>query len=374
MNSPRVLHVTTFLQGGAGRNITDLAVAQHHAGCDVLVVADAGGEPGYSSYPEYVEELRDEGVPFARVSSTFKRDTALNARAAGELRALTEDWRPHVVHAHAATPALVARLAGLTDGAGVLQTMHGWGISKTIDQQRLDIALLEEAAIVTVPSAAASRTLRDAGLRRDDVRVIPYGIPLDGPDDVPDAADADHVRRRAAGRAVCLCIGTIGERKNQRLLVEALAHEALRDAIAVFIGDGAAGPLLARARELGVADRVVLLGHRPRASRYLTLAHALVLPSLNEGLPFAVLEALRAGVPVAASDTPEMAEALEDGGCLFACDDAEALASAVRTAFAAPDDLRARLRTRFAERYSSGRMFKEYSSVYETLVFSTQRT
>ena len=39
----RILHITTFLQGGAGRNITDLAIAQSHAGHDVLVATDAGG-------------------------------------------------------------------------------------------------------------------------------------------------------------------------------------------------------------------------------------------------------------------------------------------------------------------------------------------
>ena len=53
----RVLHITTFLQGGAGRVITSLARAQKRSGHDVRVVADAGGEPGYESYAEYIDAL-----------------------------------------------------------------------------------------------------------------------------------------------------------------------------------------------------------------------------------------------------------------------------------------------------------------------------
>jgi glycosyltransferase involved in cell wall biosynthesis len=368
MDVPRILHITTFLPGGAGRNITALAVAQHRAGCDVLVVADAGGEPGYASYAEYIEELRDHGVPFTTVVSTFKRDLTQNRNAAAALRSVTGRWRPGLVHAHATTPALVARLAGLGDGVPFVHTMHGWGSAKTPDQPRSDIGSLDQASAVVVPSAAAARTLREAGLRRDDVQVIPYGIPADAPEAAADPRDLELLQRRAGGRPVCLCIGTIGERKNQRLLVEALVSGSLHDAVAVFIGDGDTNDLQQHARALSVEDRVVLLGHRARASRYLPLAKALVLPSRNEGLPFAVLESLRAGVPVVASDIPEMAEALDAGRCgyLFGRDDAESLAAAVRDAFAAPDSVRTGSRMLFEERYSSARMFSAYAKLYES--------
>lgn len=53
----RILHATTFLQGGAGRVIASLAVAQRRSGHDVRVVADAGGESGYEHYVEYIDAL-----------------------------------------------------------------------------------------------------------------------------------------------------------------------------------------------------------------------------------------------------------------------------------------------------------------------------
>jgi glycosyltransferase involved in cell wall biosynthesis len=365
----RVLHTTTFLQGGAGRNIADLALAQRRAGHDVRVAADAGGEAGYASYPEYLDALTAAGIPCTLLTSTFKRDVALNARAARELQDVTRAWRPDVVHAHATTPALVARLAGVGVPGRLLHTMHGWGIAKTAAHAAADIALLELADAVVVPSAAAAETLRGAGLTRGDLRVIPYGIAPGLPPRPPDPEDVRAIERSAAGRRVCLCIGTIGERKNQRLLIDALAAAPLRDVTAVFIGDGDAAGLRAHARALGVETRAVVLGQRADASRYLSLAGALVLPSRNEGLPLAVLESLRAGVPVVAADIPEIAEALDGGRCghLFAPDDAASLGSALRAAFDEPAPARARLRSRFAEHYAEDRMLSAYARLYEAL-------
>ncbi len=75
----RILHVTTFLQGGAGRIIAALAIAQRRQGHDVTVVADDGGADGYGSYPEYLAALTAAGVPVVAVRSTFTRDYVLCA-------------------------------------------------------------------------------------------------------------------------------------------------------------------------------------------------------------------------------------------------------------------------------------------------------
>jgi glycosyltransferase involved in cell wall biosynthesis len=365
----RILHLTTFLQGGAGRNITDLALPQRRAGHDVRVAADAGGEPGYASYPEYLDELAAAGVPVLRLTSTFKRDAALNTRAALELREACASWRPDVAHAHATTPAVVARLSGVVTSVPVVSTMHGWGITKTPEQALSDIATLEQADAVVVPSRAAAATLEGAGLEREDVQVIPYGLAVEGRLNAPDPDDVRAIEQLAAGRRRVGCIGTIGERKNQRLLVDALSGGGLHDIVAVFIGDGEVDELRARAESCGVGDRVLILGHRPDASRYLAAIDALVLPSRNEGLPLAVLEALRAGTPVAAARIPEIAEALDDGpyGHLFEPKDPAALTAAVRAALATTEAGRERLRKRFSTLYTRDRMLASYASLYESL-------
>jgi glycosyltransferase involved in cell wall biosynthesis len=167
-----------------------------------------------------------------------------------------------------------------------------------------------------------------------------------------------------------LCIGTFGERKNQELLVDALATDLLRETVAVFIGDGDEGPIRTRALVRGVANRVIVLGPRPAASRYLQLADVLVLPSRNEGLPVAVIEALRASVPVVGTNIPEIVEVLgaELADCVCPPDDARRLGATIRAVFDRPDKslLRARLRTRFDSCYSESAMLAEYQRVYDS--------
>ena len=53
----RILHLTTFLQGGAGRIIVELAREQQRQGHEVMVVASRRGAPGYGNYQEYLQTL-----------------------------------------------------------------------------------------------------------------------------------------------------------------------------------------------------------------------------------------------------------------------------------------------------------------------------
>lgn len=363
----RILHATTFLQGGAGRVITALAIAQHRAGADVRIVADAGGEPGYGSYPEYLDALDAAGVPVITVTSLFRRSAALQQRAAMEIVKAMGTWCPDVIHAHAAVPAQTSR--AVWPAAPIVQTMHGWGVRKTAEQSQHDIAVMERAHVLVTPSHAAADMLRMAGLART-ARVIPYGIP-DGHGAVIDPEDIDLLRGLRAARChVALCIGTIGERKNQRLLIDALPANAH----AVFVGDGDAASLIAHAAERGVSNRVHVLGYRRDASRYLPWADALVLPSRNEGLPIVVLEACRQGLPVIASDVPELRESLDGGrlGALFHADDVAALGDALTRVFDASCrsrfDTAAARRAWFSTHYLEGVMVNRYATCYYAAV------
>ncbi len=363
----KILHVSTFLQGGAGRVIASLAVAQQRAGHHVTVVADGGADTGYGSYPEYLDRLTDAGVGWHTVCSTFTRDLSLTVQAARQLRGLIGHQPVDVVHTHAAIPTLVAHIALGRSRVRLLQTMHGWGIRKTPEQAAMDITLLGLADAVVTPSAAARETLRGLGLDDARMHVVPYGLPREPDGRGLDVGDvALFASCRASGRAIALCIGTLGERKNQALLVKALV--TLPGVVAVFIGDGDDAPLRSLAAQLGVAERVHVLGYRADASRYLPLADTLVLPSRNEGLPVAVLEALRAGVPVVGSAIPEIAEAVDDGrtGVLFTPEDCDALAAAVRRSVepSTRDAMRAHARAAFKQRYDLGRMIAAYERLY----------
>lgn len=193
---------------------------------------------------------------------------------------------------------------------------------------------------VVAPSRATAAELReDYGAR--SVAVIPNGIaPAASPSRPPGRDDP-------AGGPVVLYAGRLRTRKAVAVLLEAFAR--LRDehpaAALVLAGDGEQRPALERqARRLGIADAVRFAGAQPRDAMagYYAAADLFCLPSLYEGFPLAILEAMAAGLPVVATAVAGVPEAVEHGvtGLLVAPGDAGALARALAELAADPERAR----------------------------------
>ena len=366
----RILHLATFLQGGAGRAVTEMALAQNSAGHQVMVVVDGQPEPGYQSYGEYLERLQGARIPVQTVDSTFKRDLAKNLAAVSALRAIPALSRVDLIHAHAAVPAMIARLvtSSWLRGVPVVQTMHGWGVAKSEEQAQTDVAIMNLVDRVAVPSRTSANLLQSLGVNQELISVVPYGIPDDAEIPLPDQDATLLADLRRRWNVVIGCAGTIGERKNQRLIVDALAQVRGLIAGCVFIGDGDASGLAEYARLRGVADRTVVLGYRPNASQYIRRTHLSVLASRSEGQPLAILEAFRDGVPVVATDIPELREIISHrvNGLLCAEATAKSLALAIENAArTGTRPIAAQARSDYEARYTLARMVDGYREVYE---------
>ena len=112
-----------------------------------------------------------------------------------------------------------------------------------------------------------------------------------------------------------LALGRLSPEKGHATLVDAFQHAALPNCRLVLVGDGPCeADLRAAAAPLG-EGRVVFAGWRDDPWACLGAADVFVLPSLREGLPLAVLEALAAGVPVVASAVGGVPGALGHGTC-----------------------------------------------------------
>jgi len=131
--------------------------------------------------------------------------------------------------------------------------------------------------------------------------------------------------------------------------------------------------LRTQARMLGVAHRLHLLGLRSDVAALLMAADVFALPSLSEGLPLALLEAMFAGRPIVASDVGEVRAALNDGeaGLLVEPGNAEHLARALDWLLSHPDDAK-RLgdaaARRAAAEYNITRMVARYADEYRNLL------
>jgi len=145
-----------------------------------------------------------------------------------------------------------------------------------------------------------------------------------------------------AGAPVVICVAGFRAEKDHATLLRAFrAVVDGRPAVLRLVGDGPERPAAeALAAELGLEESVEFLGNRTDVDRLLADADVFVLASYAvENLPFAVLEAMAAGLPVVATDVGALAELVRDGvtGALVPPRDAAALARALTAVLADPD-------------------------------------
>lgn len=178
-------------------------------------------------------------------------------------------------------------------------------------------------------------------------------------------------------RCRIVALGLLGQRKGTPELLDALASPALRDLgwEAVIAGNGAVEASRERAAVLGIADRVQMPGWVDAATvaRLLAAADVFVLPSHNEGLPVAILEAMGAGLPVVATPVGAIPELVieNETGLLVPPGSAAALADALASLVRSPE-LRMRLgkqgRDRIEQHFPIQRTADRFVDLYQTLV------
>jgi len=165
---------------------------------------------------------------------------------------------------------------------------EGWGIAGT--------RLCAVSAALAARIAARHRWLRPARQA-----VLPNELP---------AAPVERPGR-GPGALACACVGTFDPEKNQALAIRAMQGVGGEVAHLELYGTGRDEPALrALAAELGVSERVHFAGWVTPPARLWAAIDLLLFPSVREGCPNAVLEALAAGVPVLAADIPELREML----------------------------------------------------------------
>jgi glycosyltransferase involved in cell wall biosynthesis len=164
--------------------------------------------------------------------------------------------------------------------------------------------------------------------------------------------------RTGTGTCRILFLGVVCERKGVPTLLSALAHPALRalDWRVTMAGNGEVDFYRAEAERLGLSDRISFLGWvgETQARQLLAESDVLVLPSRNEGLPMAILEAMAYGLPVVATPVGSITDAIADGdtGLLVPVGDQEALARAILKLVENPS-LRLHIGARAREQYLS---------------------
>lgn len=317
----RVLLLSTDLQrGGLPLRLAKLALRFRDAGLEPIVGCLA--PPGPLSH-----DLAEQGV------TTFSCEAAgaFDAFCLVRLFRQIKRFDPDLIHASLFHANLAARLVARCDRYRPLVTS-----TVTIEIERPIHRVLESLTWgwsdlhVANSEAVAAHLRDDLGMGGDRVVVIPNGIDFEEVRTTPAFSRAtlglsDH-------RPLIVWAGRMDPVKDLSTFVEAVSRVRRRvDAQAVLLGDGPERNRIEREiASRGLTQAIRLAGWSMEVFGWLKSADVLLFPSLTEGSPNTVIEAMACRCPVVASDIPSCRELIRDGldGLLCTSQDAEAFATA----------------------------------------------
>jgi len=247
-------------------------------------------------------------------------------RQVGEIRRfkqLLRDWQPDIVHSHLYLASRYASpIARLARVPGVLETAHieeNWRIG-----WRKHLALLDGIAsrfaneIIAVSHAVKRFYVEVKRVPAEKIVVVHNGIDIArfDPDEARDVGALRNGLGIGPDEKVACIVGRLDDQKGHRFLLEAgkAVFESVPNARFVFAGRGPLEDSLKKlASDLTIAERVVFAGFRSDVANIYALSDVVVLPSLFEGLPLTVAEALAMRRPVVATSVSGTPEILLDG-------------------------------------------------------------
>ncbi|MDE1937327.1 glycosyltransferase family 4 protein [Bradyrhizobium sp.] len=362
----RIVHAVRAPVGGIFRHILDLANGQIDAGHHVGIIADSltGGDRASAALAEIAPRLKLGVWRVAIHREPDLTDLLVWAR----FKYLITRLKPDVLHGHGAKAGAFIRMLGRSKRFIRVYTPHGGSLHYPLSTwkgafySRLERALMNNTELFLFESAFARDTYQrtigtpKAGL----VRCVFNGVTAAEFDSVtlaPDATDIAYV-------------GEFRHIKGADLLIEAVARlrAAGRPVTLTLAGDGEElGALKALVERHGLAEAVQFVGH-VKARFGFSKGKLLVVPSRGDSMPYVVIEAGAAGIPMVAADVggiPEIFGVHREA--LFAPNSVGAMADAIEAALDDPSNASARakaLRERIFTHFSQKAMVEGVLASY----------
>lgn len=353
----RILHVVRAPVGGIIRHILDVANGQIERGHHVGIVADSltGGTRADAVLAEIEPRLK-LGVHRVAIRREPRfADFMVWAHIAGLIRKL----KPDVVHGHGAKAGAYVRLRRRSNKVIRVYTPHGGSLHYPLDTwkgrfySQLERTLMNSTDLFLFESAFARDTYqRTVGKPSGLVRCVFNGVTSEEFEAVARADDASDVAY----------VGEFRRIKGADLLIDAVA-KLRAEGKPVTLTLGGDGEEFERLKEqvkrLSLGDAVRFIGH-VKARYGFSKGSVLVVPSRGDSMPYVVIEAGAAGVPMIAAKVggiPEIFDTQTDA--LFAPSNAGAMADAIKAALDNPTATAARalkLRERISEHFSQSAM------------------
>jgi glycosyltransferase involved in cell wall biosynthesis len=294
--------ITRAEMGGSQTHVRDLLVGFRER----FRLTLATGEEGYLT-----EEARRIGIQVRVLPSLVQPlRPAQDAEALAQVIGMLRDIKPDLIHCHTSKAGVLGRLAARITGVPAVFTAHTWSFAegasklwKIVGTPSERLAASWTSKIITVSESNRSLALAKGIGDAKKIVTIYNGIA-----DTPLRAQPD---RLSTPRIVM--VARFASQKNQAQLLEAVSSLETPFQL-TFVGDGPTRPEVeAMARRLKARGNVEFLGVRKDTDRILADSSIFVLATNWEGFPITILEAMRTGLPVVATDVDGVREAVVDG-------------------------------------------------------------
>lgn len=285
--------------------------------------------------------------------------------------------RPHIVHTHTWSTLVEGVLAAKLAGVPIIVHGEHGTLRKQWRPQIYTQRIFWGCAdiVLAVSESLKQHLVREVGFPAERIIAIQNGVDTDRFRPNKERAAQREALGWPAGDFIIGSVGRLVPIKNHATLLRAVARvlSQVPQLTLALVGDGPLdGELKTLADELGIGDRISFLGYRDDVPNLLNAMDVLVLPSLREGMPNAVLEAMACGLPVIASEVGGASEILRDGenGFLVRPTDIEQLSQYLYQLALSPERRRAMgaAGRRYVEReFKMEYMVNKYTNLYLAL-------
>jgi glycosyltransferase involved in cell wall biosynthesis len=330
-----ILHAVRAPVGGIFRHILDVANGQADRGHHVGIIADSmtGGERAEAALAAIAPRLK-LGVHRLAIR---REPVPIDAVVWAHFMRLIRKLKPDVLHGHGAKAGAFIRLKGRSSKTIRVYTPHGGSLHYPLNTlkgaiySRLERALMNRTDLFLFESAFARDTYqRTIGKPAGLVRCVFNGVTANEFDPIPTADDATDI----------VYVGEFRHIKGADILIDAVArlHADGKPVTLTLAGDGEElEALKAQVARLGLSGAVRFIGH-VKARYGFSKGRVLLVPSRGDSMPYVVIEAAAAGVPMMAANVGGIPEIFgEHTDALFAPNLVGAMADAIETALDDPE-------------------------------------
>ena len=317
-----VAHVLEATVGGTGQHLMDVCLGLPREGFQQTAIISLERDPNSALA---AQRLTEAGVAVEIVPMKREISPLADMRA---LRSLTEFFRAHefdIIHCHSSKAGFLGRWAArrARAQAAIAYSPHAFAFQMRVCPRRrwLYVQLERWAGrctdlLVCTCEGERSLAVENRIVPGERTAVVPNGVDLSRfTADVDPAAFRDQLSVPAGHRLVG-SVGALVPQKGHTYLVDAarIVLQELPDTTFLIAGEGRLREkLTVRAEGAGPGERIRFLGQRDDIPELLASLDLFVMPSLWEGLPYALLEAMAVGVPVVASDITGLADLVRPG-------------------------------------------------------------